>query len=87
MAIAIVLTVMGSTNADPKQFTTANPTYTRYYTVSHIVSFGDLATASTVGGAAGLGVVNVSYTSNNALKNEQLYVTINGAAIAALVNA
>lgn len=94
MALSARLTVVGSTNGTPLNFTAASPSLDLYQMTSTMINYGPIAdlgpnaaTASYSGGPVPAGYVNVQYHVNNQWKTAILYTAQTGAQINTLVTA
>ena len=88
MALSALLNVVGSTNATPKQFTLASPSFNRYYMTGTMIEYGDYTDTTPPQNPAGLtanGFVNIQYHSNNQWVTATLYTSNTGAQINTLV--
>ena len=85
---SVKLTIVGSDDAPPTQFTAQSPSFYRYFTTPNTVIkyFGDFAgTLNPVTQQTAAGFIRVEYHNANQWITNHYYTVENGAAIATLL--
>lgn len=88
MALSALVTQVGSTFAQPNQYTLASPSLSKYRMTSTITEYGNFTDTTPPQNPAGIvanGYINVQYHSNNQWVTGTIYTTQTGAQINTLV--